>query len=304
MENSVPDPALLKTCLDRLAADYGPQYLDTDPLGVAHEYSAPEDIEVAGFVTSALAYGGASQIRRSAHDVLARVGASPAQFAEEAARMSPKTLVSRFEGLKHRWTDAGDIAFLFRASGEMIRDYGGIGALVRNLDDPAEETIEGVLTRFAAWIRTRHTPEFRLGNARKNISSLFPSPADGSACKRPAMFFRWMTRGPDGVDFGLWKFISPSRLVIPVDRHIARMAALLGLTTRTSPDWKMALDITRSLRALDPEDPIRYDFALVRPGITGECTPVSRGECGDCALDGVCGEAKIESMLRNKKAVS
>jgi endonuclease III len=100
-----------------------------------------------------------------------------------------------------------------------------------------------------------------------------------------------MARGPDGIDFGLWKFISPARLVIPVDRHIARMAALLGLTARRSPDWKMALDITRALRALDPEDPVRYDFALVRPGITGECPPSSRDGCRGCILGEVCGGA-------------
>ncbi len=285
------DTELLKTCLDRLAADYGPQYLDTDPLGVVHEYAAPEDIEVAGFVTAALGYGGAGQIRRSAHAVLDRAGASPAGFAEEAAGMAPQTLVARFAGVKHRWTDAGDIAFLFRAAGEMIREHGGIGALVRELDDPEDETIEGVLTRFADWIHARYSPEFRLGGARAHVSYLVPSPADGSACKRPAMYFRWMTRGPDGIDFGLWKFISPSRLVIPVDRHIARMAALLGLTARRSPDWKMALDITRALRSLDPEDPVRYDFALVRPGITGECAPGSRDGCACCALKEVCGKA-------------
>lgn len=284
----MPDPALLKACLDHLAADYGPAYLGTDPLGVVHEYSAPEDIEVAGFVTAALGYGGAGQIRRSAHLVLDRAGSSPARFAAEAAEMAPKALVARFAGLKHRWTDAGDIAFLFHAAGKMIREHGGIGTLVRELDNPAEETIEGTLTRFASRIRALHSPEFRLGGARAHISYLVPSPADGSACKRPAMYFRWMARGPDGIDFGLWKFISPSRLVIPVDRHIARMAVLLGLTARRSPDWKMALDITRALRSLDPEDPVRYDFALVRPGITGECPPASRDGCRGCILCEVC----------------
>lgn len=294
----MPDPAILKLCLDRLAADYGPRYLDTDPLGVVHEYTAPEDIEVAGFVTAALAYGGAGQIRSSAMAVLARAGASPARFAREAASMKPEALVSRFDGLKHRWTDSGDIAFLFRAVGEMIREHGGIGTLVRDLDDPVEETIEGVLTRFASWIHTRYSPEFRLNDSRTSISSLVPSPANGSACKRMAMYFRWMARGPDGVDFGIWKHISPARLVIPVDRHIARMAVLLGLTTRRSPDWKMALEITRTLRALDPEDPIRYDFALVRPGITGKCTTTSRGKCSECTLSEVCGEALDPSVLQ------
>jgi uncharacterized protein (TIGR02757 family) len=285
----VPDFALLKECLDRLAADYGPQYLDTDPLGVVHEYTAPEDIEVAGFAVSALGYGGARQIRQSAHAVLARTGDSPARFAAETA---PEKMLERFRGLKHRWSDEGDIAFLFRAAGEMIREYGSIGAFVRTLDHPAEETVEGTMTRFAEWIRERYSDDFRRNAARTHISYLVPSPADGSACKRPAMYFRWMVRGPDGIDFGLWTFISPARLVIPVDTHIARMGRILGLTSRKSADWKMALEITRALRALDPADPVRYDFALVRPGILGECPPSGTGTCRECALCAVCREAK------------
>ncbi|MHB9027963.1 MAG: TIGR02757 family protein [Candidatus Latescibacterota bacterium] len=284
----MPDFALLKECLDRLAADYGPQFLDTDPLGVVHEYAAPEDIEVAGFVVSALGYGGARQIRQSAHAVLARTGDSPARFAAET---TPEEALERFRGIKHRWSDEGDIAFLFWAAGEMIRKYESIGALVRMLDNPEEETVEGVMTRFADWIRERYSGVFRRSAARTHISYLTPSPADGSACKRPAMYFRWMTRGPDGIDFGLWKFISPARLVIPVDTHIARMGRLLGLTSRKNADWKMALEITRALRSLDPTDPVRYDFALVRPGILGECPPSGTENCRECTLNEVCREA-------------
>ncbi len=279
---------LLKDCLDRLAEGYGSAYLDTDPLGVVHEYSDPADIEVAGFVTAALGYGGAGQIRRSAHEVFARAGEPPAQFA---VRVSPEEALDRFRGFKHRWTGGGEAAFLFLAAGAMIRGHSSIGNLVRSLDNPSEETVGGTMTRFAEWIRARWNSAYAGASARTGVSYLVPSPADGSACKRPAMFFRWMARGPDGIDFGLWKFISPARLVIPVDTHIARMARLLGLTCRKSPDWRMALDITRSLRALDPEDPVRYDFALVRPGITGDCTPGLRGDCRDCALAEVCTEA-------------
>ena len=99
-----------------------------------------------------------------------------------------------------------------------------------------------------------------------------------------------MVRGPDDVDFGLWSFIEPSRLIVPVDRHIARMGRLLGLTSRRSPDWKMALEITASLRYLDSDDPLRYDFALVRPGILRECTSYGRGNCPECTLRDVCVE--------------
>jgi len=280
--------ALLKQSLDRLAAEYGTRYLDTDPVGIVHRYSSPPDIEVAGLVVSALGYGGAAQIRRGACEALDRAETSPAVFAANAGL---EEALARFQGFKHRWTDGADMALLFLAAGEMIREYGSIGALVKALDDPAEETVTDVLARFAAWIRVRCDALAARAGIPLRVPFPVPSPADGSACKRPAMYFRWMVRGPDGVDFGLWRFISPSRLVVPVDRHMARMAALLGLTDRRAGDWRTALDITRALRELDPDDPLRYDFALVRPGILRSCTSSSTGDRGSCALGGVCREA-------------
>ena len=176
----------------------------------------------------------------------------------------------------------------------MFNEESSLGALVRNLDNPEEKTIEGLLTRISEWITAEYSGEFHGNSNRKNISYLIPSPSNGSACKRLTMFFRWMVRGPDDIDFGLWRFIDPSRLVIPVDSHIARMSRMLGLSARRSPDWKMALEITESLRLLDPDDPLRYDFALVRPGIVGACTKAINGDCPECSLNGVCLGTKSE----------
>jgi uncharacterized protein (TIGR02757 family) len=283
--------SLLKSSLDRLAFEYGAEYLDSDPVGIVHRYAAPPDIEVAGLIVSTLGYGSAAQIRRSAADALARAGDSPAEFA---AGVTAEEALARFRGFRHRWTTGNDIAFLFLAAGEMIRRYGSIGTLVRELDDPSAETVEGTIAGFAEWIRSRCAGFATVTACTLPGRSLVPSPRDGSACKRPAMYFRWMARGPDPLDFGLWKFIAPARLVVPVDRHMARMARLLGLTSRTSADWRMALEITRALRKLDPGDPLRYDFALVRPGILRTCTASSAGECGTCALEDVCKGAACE----------
>lgn len=279
---------LLKQSLDRLAAEYSEGYLDTDPVGIVHRYTDPADIEVAGLVVSALAYGGASQIRRSACEALGRAGTSPAGFAADAGIGEA---LARFRGFRHRWTDGADIALLFLAVGVMIREYGSVGELVRALDDPSEETVTGVLARFTGWIRARCDALAGEAGIAPRSPFIIPSPGDGSACKRPAMYFRWMVRGPDDVDFGIWRFISPARLVVPVDRHMARMAALLGLTVRRTADWRMALDITRALSELDPDDPLRYDFAIVRPGILRVCTKGATGDRGACSLGGVCREA-------------
>jgi len=278
----------LKSCLDKLADGYGIAFLDSDPVGIVHEYTDDVDREVAGLIVSALAYGGAVQIRNSARAALAPAGSSPASFAMS---LKPVSAMKMFATFKHRWTDGGDLAFLFWAAGRIVDEYGSIGGLVRSLDDPGASTVEETMTRFSAWVTSRYEPSFSRSKSRGGISYLVPSPAGGSACKRLAMYFRWMVRGPDGVDFGLWRFIEPSRLIIPVDRHIARMATLLGLTSRVSPDWKMATEITDALRRLDPDDPVRYDFALVRPGILRECTTRSRGDCLTCLLRTVCGEA-------------
>jgi uncharacterized protein (TIGR02757 family) len=278
----------LKTCLDRLATEYGACFLDSDPVSLVHRYKAAEDREVAGFVVSVLAYGSASHIKKSACEALNRTGTSPVEFIRN---LTPEKALETFRSFKHRWTDGNDIAFIFWILGKITREFGAVSTLIKLLDNPGESTIEGVMTRFSEWITKHYSVQFRRNSSRPGISYLLPSPADGSACKRLALYFRWMVRGPDGVDFGLWRFISTSRLVIPVDRHIARMAELLGLTSRRLGDWKMALDITDSLRLLDPDDPVRYDFALVRPGILGECSSKEKGDCHSCPLREVCREA-------------
>lgn len=282
---------LLKDALDRLAVDYDARYIDTDPVGIVRRYSAPADIEVAGLAVSSIGYGGAGLIRRGAEDILARIGGSPAEFAANATL---REAFVRFEGFRHRWTDGADIALLFLAAGGMIREYGSIGAFVKAADDPSDDTIGTAMTRFAGWFRSRCGELAREAGIPPREPFIIPSPADGSACKRPAMYFRWMARGPDDVDFGIWPYISPSRLVVPVDRHMARMAVRLGFTRRRSVDWRMALDITRGLRELDPADPLRYDFALVRPGIVRSCAPGTVACWESCALGAVCREASCE----------
>lgn len=279
----------LKACLDSLAASYDSRYLDTDPLGIVREYDDQPDRETAGLIVSALSYGGAAQIRKSARAALIPCGSSPASFA---LSLSPADARDIFRGFKHRWTDGNDIAFLFLAAGRMMREYGSIGGLMRSLDDSSTPTIETVMIRFAAWMASARRLFYGNEIVSPKSASLIPSPAQKSTCKRLAMYFRWMVRGPDGIDFGIWGDLSPARLIIPVDRHIARMALLLGLARRKTVDWVMARDITQSLRGLDPGDPLRYDFALVRPGITRECTGSSKGNCASCALAAVCGEAE------------
>ena len=104
------------------------------------------------------------------------------------------------------------------------------------------------------------------------------------------MFMRWMVRPADGIDLGLWKEISPAKLIIPVDAHIQRIARFLGLTSRMQADWRMAQEITAALRRYDREDPVKYDFSLCHIGISEGCSGGKREACLTCALSEVCGE--------------
>jgi uncharacterized protein (TIGR02757 family) len=117
---------------------------------------------------------------------------------------------------------------------------------------------------------------------------LFPRPERGSACKRHNMFLRWMVRGPDGVDLGLWKAVSPRQLVVPLDTHMARLGVWLGLTRRKTPGWRMAEEITAALRIVSPDDPVMFDYPLTRLGILGLCTRPGRRACGECPVAPLC----------------
>ena len=117
---------------------------------------------------------------------------------------------------------------------------------------------------------------------------LFPDPRKGSACKRHNLFLRWVVRGGDGVDLGIWTVLGPRQLIVPVDTHMARLGKWLGLTSRHTVDGKMAEEITDAFRAVCPEDPVRFDFALNRIGILKACTVATRGTCGLCPLGPAC----------------
>ena len=121
---------------------------------------------------------------------------------------------------------------------------------------------------------------------------LFPDPRKGSACKRHHMFLRWVVRGEDGVDLGIWTVLSPRDLIVPVDTHMARLGRWLGLTARRTADGRMAEEITEAFRAVCPEDPVRFDYPLTRIGILKACTSLTRGRCARCPLGTACSSGR------------
>jgi uncharacterized protein (TIGR02757 family) len=146
----------------------------------------------------------------------------------------------------------------------------------------------------------RKPVERALGPVR-GLAHLFPDPARGGASKRQMLLLRWMVRGPDGLDFGLWKEVPSSALTIPLDTHIARVSRRIGLTQRRTLGWRTAKDITDSLKLLDPADPIKYDFALCHLGMSGACPPrLTVEHCRRCPLSAGCrtGLARLKRAAR------
>lgn len=256
--------AALKAVLDRAYAGYDARWMEPDPVQFVWRYERPEDREVAGLIASALAYGNVKQIKKSVERVLALLGDRPARSIDS---LEAAEALATLAGFKHRFNDAEDVACLLvfirgmrREEGSIERFFapaGPVGDLRQALADFVRRTL--ALPRDGLYGRGP-LPE------DAGVRFFFPSPEDGSACKRLCLYLRWMARA-DSVDPGSWTRVPRSSLLIPLDAHIINIGRRARLTRRSSPGWRMAEDITATLRACDPEDPVKYDFALHRMGL-------------------------------------
>ncbi|MCK4910799.1 MAG: TIGR02757 family protein, partial [Thermodesulfovibrionales bacterium] len=257
----------LKRKLDALYKDYDFRgRLENDPISLPARYKDKADIEAAGLIASSLAYGRVGLFLPKATELLDRMGEHPALFAAGAA---PADLLDLTEGISYRFQLPADLAAFIYCIGGLIREFGGLeAAFMEGMSPEAVDTGEA-LARFMGLLAMVDTSAFYGGGRRgdggsapsRGLRQLMPSPATGGAAKRGCLFLRWMVRGAD-IDFGLWQGVGANRLVIPLDTHIMRVSQCLGFTKRKSPGWATAVEITRSLRALEPDDPLKYDFAL------------------------------------------
>jgi len=289
MRNTNANVLLLKERLDALYRTYGGEYLGTDPLMFLHRYEDPEDIEVVGLVCSAFAYGQVKSIQSTLSRILEVMGKHPARYARE---FDVRARARDFAGIKHRFNRPVDIVLLIYYIKQMFERSGSIGEFFRMGYTPDTPTIEGALYSFVEGVLSLDcTPVYPGGRLPKDarVRFFFPSPSSGSACKRLNLYLRWMVRRDGGLDFGLWDFVMPSQLVVPVDTHIARICTRIGLTSRRAAGWRMALEITESLKKLDAYDPVKYDFALCRLGILDKCPAVPQTRtCAACDIRCLC----------------
>jgi len=254
----------LRTLLNRAYAEYDRRWIEPDPVQFVWRYERTEDREVAGLVASSLAYGAVGQIKRSVERVLGSLGPGPARAIDS---LSGEKALDLLRGFKHRFNDAEDAACLLIFIREMRRAAGSVEGFFA--PDGTVRDLRAALMSFVE--RTLALPRDRLYGRgplppRAGVRFFFPSPEDGSACKRLCLFLRWMVR-TDTVDPGGWSLLPRSALLVPLDAHIIQIGKTAKLTRRASPGWRMAEDITAALRACDPEDPVKYDFALHRMGL-------------------------------------
>jgi uncharacterized protein (TIGR02757 family) len=287
----------LKPTLDQLYADFNYPDSATDPIQIVRRFSRDDDREVVAFVAASLAFGRVTSVLQSIERVLAVVGAQPADYVR---RFDPRRDAPAFSGIVHRWTGAPDLVALLWLMRQMIDRAGTLEGFFLSGYDAAADDVAGALDDFSTRAMALNLKQaYGRVPKRAGVCYFFPRPSAGSACKRLNLFLRWMVRR-DALDLGVWRRVSPAKLIVPLDTHVIRVGRCLRLTDYTSPGWRMARDITASLRELDPADPVKYDFALCHLGMMNACGFNRTQADSQCPLRGVC-RPRRRSVRRTRR---
>ncbi len=241
-----------------------PSFIEEDPISVPRQFNSLQDIEITGFWTAMLSWGLRKTIIRKARELVDLMDGAPYEFILHHREKDRK----RFLHWKHRTFQSTDTLYFLEFFQQFYRKHHSLeDAFVpaSTLQNPDAET---ALVHF-------HETFFGLPHAPKRTRKHVATPAKNASCKRLNMFLRWMVRSDEnGIDFGLWKKISPAQLLIPLDVHVARVSHRLGLLSRKQMDWKAVLSLSKRLREFDPDDPVKYDFALFGLGVLGKDRPL------------------------------
>lgn len=250
------DQIALSELLNSRAEQYNSSaFIATDPISIPHQFNQKEDIEISAFLTATISWGQRSTIIQNARRLMKLMDSEPSAFLQGASELE----FGRFSKFVHRTFNGDDTLFLVSSLRTFYRDNGGLEEAFLS-GYRSEHSIRDSIQQF----RTSLFDQPHLKRSEKHIAN----PSAGSACKRINMFLRWMVRKDQkGVDFGIWKFINPSDLQCPLDVHSGRVARKLGLLNRKQDDWKSVEELTDELRTFDPEDPVKYDFALFGLGV-------------------------------------
>ena len=257
----------------------------TDPIQIVRRFTRNDDREIVGFIAAALAFGRVSSVLQSIERVLAVLGPAPAAYVR---RFDPRRDAPAFAGIVHRWTREADIVAMLWLLRQMIDRAGSVEGFFLEGDDASAGDIADALDSFSTRAMALDLKAaYGRVPTRPGVCYFFPRPSAGSACKRLNLFLRWMVRR-DALDLGVWQRVSPARLIVPLDTHVIRVGRCLRLTAYTSPGWRMARDITASLRRLDAQDPVKYDFSICHLGMMNACGFSRPQADSQCPLRGVC----------------
>lgn len=276
----------LREPLDRLYRSFDHRESATDPIHIVRRFPVPADREIVGFIAAALAFGRVSSVLQSIEAVLSVMGPEPAAFVRT---FDVERERAALEPIVHRWIRGLDIAALMVILQRMLVEHGSLEAFFVAGDDPAAADVSPGLESFATRaLQTDLRAVYgRRIPARAGVCYFFPRPSAGSACKRLNLFLRWMVRR-DAIDLGVWTKVAAARLIVPLDTHVIRLGRCLRLTRRLSPGWRMATDVTASLRRIDQQDPVRFDFSLCHVGMMNACGFERPQRDSQCPLRGAC----------------
>jgi uncharacterized protein (TIGR02757 family) len=248
----------LKDFLNRKVAEYNqPSFIKDDPVQIPRLFTKKQDIEIAGFFAAIFAWGNRTTIINKSRELMQVMDMAPHQFITQHEEQELKKLLA----FKHRTFNTTDLLYFVEFLKYHYTHHKSLEtAFVKGLE-PGDKTIANCLLGFYDYFFSLEDVPAR---TRKHIAT----PARKSTCKRLNMFLRWMVRRDDhGVDFGIWKKISPAQLVCPIDLHVARVAKRFNLLSRKPIDWQAALELTACLKQYDAADPVKYDFALFGLGV-------------------------------------
>ncbi len=232
-----------------------PGFIENDPISIPHLFSKKQDIEIMGLWSAVLAWGQRITIINKCKELIHLMDNAPYDFILNHQENDLK----RFTKFKHRTFNATDTLYFIRFFQNYYRQHESLENVFQ-VDQSDINSERGLNNFYKVFFSLSDFPD----RTKKHIAA----PEKKSACKRINMFLRWMVRNDDkGVDFGIWKSIRPSQLVCPFDVHVDRVSRKLGLITRKQADWQTAVELTESLKEFDPEDPVKYDFALFGMGV-------------------------------------
>jgi uncharacterized protein (TIGR02757 family) len=245
----------LKDFLDEKVELYNnPNFIESDPVQIPHLFSQKEDIEIAGFLSATIAWGNRKMIIKNAHRMMDLMGNAPYDFVMSHQEND----LERLESFVHRTFNGQDFASFIQSLQHIYKNHNGLEAVFTKHEK--NNSLQGSIHEFKKlFFEIEHQ-----NRTQKHISD----PMNGSAAKRINMYLRWMCRQDNkGVDLGIWKNISPASLSCPLDVHSGNVARKLGLLTRKQNDGKALAELDSKLRELDPNDPVKYDFALFGLGV-------------------------------------